>query len=337
MPHDALEALVRIGQSPFVSSPLLRFIRDSATFAEQVELDEESKLVCSALFDPSRTCFLASDSCSSASLGVDRKKYKRLAMRVATAAMLLQRETLVKLEKGLASSARKIRLLHYCEHMSYDETPMPIRLDDKESQGIAAPSVSMEMPCDTLRANEASHTSLRMCLATTRSSLKSSAGTAKLFQIQSGVGMLVEIEDPVARKPMLACITADLVNWLQVVDRTTAEVIAQCIRNVAAPSLGSCALEQRTRLAMSDRYSANLKAEKMIQAERGEWTVSHLTCEIHRCAATHSKCFATFELTISGLVRYSLSLQDGGHIQRFRQHLRKNVVAVACLAQRLPV
>lgn len=82
-------------------------------------------------------------------------------------ALLIQWAMMSRLEKTIAQP-RHVRLLRYCEAMSYDETPLPIEVVD----------AGMELVMSA-------HTQLKQFLSGTRQSFKSSAVSAKLFQFQS--------------------------------------------------------------------------------------------------------------------------------------------------------
>lgn len=331
LPQDILHHLTKVNQPPYIPSPLIRFINGCVEFAyhEQSAKDEKAREICEWVFNSDKSYYMSTDACRAEVLNVDRKKLKRVSNRVAAAALLIQRCNLSHLEKSLAE-APGVRLLHYCEVMSYDETPMPIRMGDISADMVLRPEESHDIECLDLDPETARGT-LKEFLYKTRSSLKSTATTAKLFQIQSTVGMLLLVWDRLRQTSRLVCLTGDTVNHLQVVDRTTAEVIAQCIRNCAAPSLGCRAFEQRTRLVASDRYSANIKAEKHIVQERTQWQLLHVGCEVHMSAGIHSKCFAPFSDSISGLIRVSLSMQHGGYVQRFRKFLRQTLKSSICV------
>lgn len=133
-------------------------------------IDDESWRVCENLFDPPRASTMATDLRQSATMGIERTKIKRLLMRCATALLLIQRERTSRLGKSLATSP--FRLLHYCERMAYDETPMPLRLADFIEDKAAGLQGSTESALDGGSYDIAVHDQLGNFLQRAKASLK---------------------------------------------------------------------------------------------------------------------------------------------------------------------
>ena len=82
----------------------------------------------------------------------------------------------------------------------------------------------------------------------------------------------------------------------------------------------------KARIATTDQAGSNYGAERTVMATRSpEWAHCHLPCNVHIIAAVFSKTFKLMDADISGMVHMSLSLSQGGSMQRFRRCLMSEI------------
>eukprot|EP00959_Pyramimonas_sp_CCMP1952_P325473 6812392-Pyramimonas_sp.AAC.1 len=100
---------------------------------------------------------------------------------------------------------------------------------------------------------------------------------AKLFQTEHSYGVLFAVRQPGSGHKKFICVRSHCVGVPNVLQRTTAEIIAQALKlssfvRCMPFNVAKCGV----RLICSDRYAAQFVAERLIQAERPGWTRLHL-------------------------------------------------------------
>ena len=122
-------------------------------------------------------------------------------------------------------------------------------------------------------------------------------------------------------------VTCDVPTHLYCVDRTTGENQFAVLQDVQSkvPELrhfqGKHPLQ--VRLAVADRYSANLVAEREIQRQNPDQTTGLIGCSVHKAASSLKFSTNLEAKTISGVVQTGLALESVGSAQKLRQCLQQ--------------
>ena len=118
--------------------------------------------------------------------------------------------------------------------------------------------------------------------------LSKSAGVAKLFQTESRFAMLFRTGGEAPDEYPTFCATrGETLNWLQVLDSTSADHIRKALK--VTNSVSRCAQQfpMRIRLSTSDGASSNIRAEKDLIEERPGWSLVHILCEVQDFKDSH--------------------------------------------------
>lgn len=133
-----------------------------------------------------------------------------------------------------------------------------------------------------------------------------------MVESRAGVKRLVEVKVPV---PTLA------------IERTTAECQAAVMKFLEhlVPEWTAFReqFQERVRLAILDRFSANLRAERILEhSSTCRGVTVNFPCDVHRVAGSATKAYAVAESTVSGLVNLALTMEGAGSTETLRQILR---------------
>lgn len=119
--------------------------------------------------------------------------------------------------------------------------------------------------------------------------------------------------------------------WLQAIDRGTAETLRQKV----IPHLHSVSrlFEMPLNLINTDRFSANFRCEKAMQADNPHYIKSHYGCDHHAVATVLGKVFGMDkpQSHISAMIAGALSLVDANSIESLREAM------AACISQKLRI
>ena len=196
--------------------------------------------------------------------------------------------------------------LVYVEHQSYDETPLKLRVTD---------------PC-----SQSEHPQI-----------------SKVFVSQSSWSCLVEDQMVDAESPSrFLWIRGGRMPQLRCAASATAEAIA-AVMDSGWPSgsglrLNTDGFEMHTRLTECDEFSANLRAERLmhLRAVQEHPQRQHLLlvglCTAHKLHASALRGFSLCPLTVQGLTRVLLCLQQPGIYAEFKTRL---LSCVALSTQRI--
>eukprot|EP00959_Pyramimonas_sp_CCMP1952_P277968 5810573-Pyramimonas_sp.AAC.1 len=104
----------------------------------------------------------------------------------------------------------------------------------------------------------------------------------------------------------------------------TGDVIKCMLDQSSAASPGRLQFERRSRLATTDKFSGNGRAERGIIADRGDkWKSIRLDCRMHINATVHVSVFKIVDVTITNMTHLAKSLRLGGELPRFRKFLKR--------------
>lgn len=233
--------------------------------------------------------------------GVSRKKFSSARQRLPALAVAIDRWLRAQLVEGLAAALPQCDLVFFVDCRSYDETPMRVAIKDSLSSILGHEGEVCEYRGGAIPA----------------SMQASDVAVAKVFQTRTSFACIVRIG------VRLVTMRGGTATWLQVLDRTTAEIMhrALCATRCDSPSVEQFA----TKLALvsTDSYSANMRLESFTREGSAGWGMLHLGCHLHKIATCHSKTFGLVEGVISGAIRYSLSLRVGSAMRGFRAALRQ--------------
>ena len=145
--------------------------------------------------------------------------------------------------------------------------------------------------------------------------------TAKVMQSRLQISLLVK-----HRQSGEYCFMEFMLpSWLKALDRTTAETTKQVQQAHLGlvPSLteSSRAFGLYIHQVCTDKYSANIKAEKSMQSEMSHGCISHYTCDIHKAALIQSKTLKFVSGHVSALISGALAFGESGCLRLLRQSL----------------
>ena len=177
----------------------------------------------------------------------------------------------------------------------YDETPYRLRVD--EDDAVGNPGISSK--------STTTSTSVVKTLQTQFTCF------ALLFDPKSGNYTLFQGQVPL---------------WLQVMESGCAEVLVQCQQKIEGllshyDEIASL-FQLNSTLVATDRFSANLLAERVMQHEAKEkYLLLHHHCVVHKCATGEGKTLDLVSYHLSGLVATGASMRMAGARSVLRQLL----------------
>lgn len=117
-----------------------------------------------------------------------------------------------------------------------------------------------------------------------------------------------------------AIIRSQTLTWIQVLGRTTAEVLRYALRWMSSVSPAADDFQFKVRVAIADKASENDRCEHgMLQDRQAGWSSIRVFCHVHVCSTAHTKTFSLVDSLITGSIHYSLSLSLGNDMQSFRK------------------
>ena len=247
--------------------------------------------------------------------GVDRRQATVFYKRYACALVHLDRVARLQMERRIAQACEG-GLLLYVDHHRGDETPLKVRC---ASVVVSQPSAPSEA-CAAVAQQHAALTGLQDVFQVMPTK-DTATFSRKLLQSESKFGMLVK--QPASDR--LLAIVGSTVNWLQHLDRCTAEVLKGAGEETVSLSDVPKRFAMRVRLCTEDQHGANERSERAVVQERSEespWLRLHLHCEVHICATVHTRVMSLVEGCVSGQVNFALALNFGTNMHTWRQELR---------------
>ncbi|CAE7189583.1 unnamed protein product [Symbiodinium microadriaticum] len=198
----------------------------------------------------------------------------------------------VQLQRLQKMASQGFEILAVLRKRRYDESPFNLRLKEENvpAQSETSPPL-LQQPART------------------------TPGKAKVMQSEFGIVVLlrrcVEGDKYEYQEVHGSCPT-----WLHVLDKTTKENIAESQRQIQSLIQIPESLKESSRLlcdmTTSDRYAANIAAEKCLQSEAPEWVKCQHFCLLHKAAAVQSAQFRLVAGHVSGLLSLSLSMAPAG-------------------------
>eukprot|EP00971_Amphidinium_carterae_P351803 6492285-Amphidinium_carterae.3 len=237
--------------------------------------------------------------------------------RLASAVAWLQRHDRRALEKLIIESIPPKRCLCYFDCQAYDETPMLTSFKSRSSLELA------ELQHNRYPGIEAAEARGLADLASALPNM-AFAAKAKLLQVTSLYGCL--ISEP-------SCLVfGETLDPLEVLARTSAENIQAALNKTTGVSQSAEHFVLKVRSVAVDQARANQLCEDSMVQQRGPtWNSFVMPCTVHRISLCLRKTFESLlPDTVSGMVKTTLSILDGGKMSIFRR-------ALQCVLQDRPI
>jgi len=298
------------------TSPLFNHLEHASEYlrqhAGQFQVDEVTeKLADHYLVKPTAT--VGSIAAMSDLLGVNCREVQPSMCRLAAAHVAFDRWMRGRFEKSVARSGANLIL--YADLQRYDETPMPVTRRESLFDVLRDLPVEEAAVCQ-YPGNQ------KLSLQASGYQVGKISTPAKIFATESRFAILVRM--PPERGGHLQCFIGEALNWLQLLDRCTAEVVLQALAESCGVSAFADEFDFRVRGTTVDQHPSNIKAEAEMCRNRGPgWVSLRLPCNVHIVARCQSKAFGLMDADVSGLVNFSLSLAAGSALHRFRVCLAK--------------
>ncbi|CAE7791864.1 unnamed protein product [Symbiodinium sp. CCMP2592] len=216
----------------------------------------------------------------------------------------------------------RFRPLMFVSKVRYDETPLKLKVRDAKSF-LHDASASSDQPMSLATYH---HPPLGQVSHLTAVGDKANADSythAKIFCVEWTLGFLsVDVQSKEHH-----FVTCEVPTHLYCIDRTTGEnqlAVLQDIEN-KVPELRHFREKHplQVRLAVADRYSANLVAEREIQRQNPDQTTGLIGCSVHKAASSLKFSTNLEAKTISGVVQTGLALESVGSAQKLRKCLQQ--------------
>eukprot|EP00971_Amphidinium_carterae_P351371 6492079-Amphidinium_carterae.1 len=243
-------------------------------------------------------------------LGVSLNTIQSKLQRLAAGHLCFDRFGRWLLESEFVSALKSTNGLKvYIDAVAYDETQMRSSTKGDTISGVIEQPSSCPSTTDlaTMQMLE--------------QSIKTETTNCKVLQIRQWQALLLKVEH------LSVQLFGNNISPLQVMERTTAEVLKACLQRVSSVSFSHKDFAMQTRHHCSDKAAYNSKAERGIAAERhGKWVSLGTFCDIHVTSTCHSKTYQTLMADdVQGLCRLSLSLQSASAMSGFRKALRVEI------------
>ncbi|CAE7236522.1 unnamed protein product [Symbiodinium sp. CCMP2456] len=214
-----------------------------------------------------------------------QRDYRRASEALLQSSSLLWQMTLQRILDMLSNESFEGLVL--IRKRRYDESPFRLRLQEEADGSLAL---------DSLKAQ--------------------AVGSAKVMQSELEFAALIRRKAPNHDHYMYQELHGECLAWLHVVDKTSAENIAETQRQIQCSVKLPDHIEDKFKLVCdlvcSDRYTANIAAERSLQSGLTGWVKNHSFCLLHKAAAIQTTQFRLISGHISGLLSVALSMQASG-------------------------
>ena len=221
-----------------------------------------------------------------------------------------------ELEKALANSTAK-KLL-YLDLTKFDETPMKLTNTEYLNPGTGAGSRGPSI------ASAASPAATKASLSEEAVAVGKASTLSKLLATENRFAMLMKtsLAESESSDVHYLLFTGTQLTTLQIVERATGAVLKKALTQNMSISEHVEQFQEKIRVCTADLAGANAVAERMVLADRpSTWSQASFPCNVHIVARCHSKTFCLVQEHVHGLIHFSLSLNAGASMQRFRRSL----------------
>ena len=256
----------------------------------------------------------ASLTVASGALDLSRWVMQEKVSRLASALYQHEKHQRTSLETSITKALGPSRNLKvYVDAARHDETLMKGSMRAGSARDVPASSAL------AVGSGESQVSADAVFLQTLESQLTTTAVSLKVLQCQSSFAMLIQVGQ------QHCTIVGQSATPLQIVERTTAEVMRETLLRLSSASVSSLEFPFRTRVACTDAAGSNFRAEKAIAQER-TFASLHWTCDVHRTATSYSKTFdSLMGAHVAGMIHTALALQQAGGIALFRLCLKEEI------------
>ena len=185
----------------------------------------------------------------------------------------------------------------------YDETPLTLRVNETrtDSQGEGVDSQSVQPSVTTKQV-------------------------AKIMQTHVDVFMLLKRAGNTSEEPpQMVHLFGPMPTWLQCMPATKAPDIAESQMQFIKQMPGLQGFAEKFGITQhcvcTDRYSANLRAEKKL-SEKMQHNTVHTTCNVHKLSSVEKSMGDIVSGQISGMVSVGLAMRQAGVVQEMRGLLK---------------
>ena len=248
------------------SSPIGQLVCEYAAAAHErmQDLGEQSHTKFARDFwsHTSNVWHVSSRASRAESTGLDSATLRRAERRLCAAGELAEREAHYRAQTQLAAASDSpgVELLAFIEGARYDEAAAVLSQEQPSVDYLLAAGIDPNAISEELM-NVLDH------------NIPKEAAPTKLFQTDSQWHALLAVAtgEPAQPKKYLL-VSSNVVNSPQVLHQNNAEAVAR-----ALVLLGTCRMQTvsqynwKMRLVCSDRASANMAAERLIQLSRPDW------------------------------------------------------------------
>lgn len=187
----------------------------------------------------------------------------------------------------------------------YDETPLFLRVDEEEKT-----------------EETQQHDSLLLSTGKGSGVCKQGKKSCKIMQSEAKLSAVLKH----TRTGKVVQLQGKVPTFLQTLETTKAEQIARSqteILNTALPDLNSLGayFVLKNFVSCTDRCSANLKAERHIQAKHPGWVLTHNTCTVHKLSGVEKAMSDITPGHIGGMIAIGMAMRNAGTMQELRKHL----------------
>ena len=256
---------------------------------------------------------LASTIVQGSAAGIDRELLSPKLCRFAAAQWTMNRLARCLLETKIVTLLPTMSLVSYCDFFSWDETPMRVSMrGGGGASDVDADFANIQVTDDA--AVKAIH---RWTV-----SLRPDSVVCKVLQTQQWCGIVVHVDGHYLK------ILFEQVCPLQVLQRNSAEVLTEALRQQGGSTTLSQGFRFHGKIASFDKAPSNSKAFLTLCAEREQPHTLQLHCEVHAVSRAFASSFDGLVAShLAGLTSCAMSLRLSGMLVLFRQSLQEEVSA----------
>ena len=244
------------------------------------------------------------------SIGVDPKRMRQTTALLAELCVVADRMCRTFFERSITAEVPSCDLLLYVETCEWDETTFKFTVKHSEV-GVNAEGAIVEQSAAAVPHR------LPDLPSGDQAQLSRDAVVSKMLQTQTRFAFLVRIGT------RFMVFRGNTLNWIQVLDRTTSEVLRRAFALTDSRSPSAEDFQTKVRAAIAHKASENTRVAGAILTDReGQWLGLRVECHVHVCSTVHTKSFTLAERVVSGAINLTLALGQFAEMRTFRQALR---------------
>ena len=149
----------------------------------------------------------------------------------------------------------------------------------------------------------------------------------KVMQVELAVGVLVQHLGTGAGSGKFTWVSGRIPTSLYAVESTSAANTLGCLKQIldAVPGINALASDAsipfRIRHSCTDRYAANIAAERGLSAMYAGAELVHTFCDVHRAYSATKAAMKRVEYDVSGMLAFGLGYGEPGSVSLFQQIL----------------